>query len=946
MGQAPPAAPPAPVAPVAQGTLIRLANEADKAFNEKNYTETIAKIEELIRGLGPNNQAPQTETFYFYLGLANLLADKPVEAEVAFTDCLKRFPKGEFASRCYLGVGRACILQNTPEKKQRAVEALKLAAQDPKYRSEAGLWLGQVYNDLGKREEAMVVFKSLMGSDIRSPQQTSAAVEVLSLLADTGKQGDLVSYLDRLSNQSGIRDALAWYANQVIAQGDLLVGSQAYEAALALYRSVPPRHQILEIQKASLESLRKDVKILETRALADSSKPLEQRSTAAELLSTLKPAVELAEKALAAIEEKTDLDAALLIRRGRCLYYLNRFEEALVCYRAVRTKYGNSGEAKHGAFSEIVILNKLRKITEIKALCDAYLRKYPDAENVEQVASLVGEVMVQSGNWSEVGKFYASLEAKFPKSENLDRFIFFQGVAHFQDANFKESTPLFTRFLKDFPNSALAEKGLYFMAMSNFLQGKDKYKETLKTCKEYLSKFPDGEYAGDMRYRLAFIDFNDTSEDQTDKIIRDLTSFLTQHPKDASAGSMLCLLGDTYKKKTSDKPDELAKFENSAIEAYKKAVWTESPDDVVQYALDNATSMLQAKKDWAAIATLHGEFLKAKPDSPMALLSAIQVAKMKAREGKGEEAAVMLADALKPRIGNPAAEQVESLIDELVKTMVPRKKPAEINFDEVDKKLVEVLTNAIGGQENPTSNARVYYARARLALLLRRADRADLYLKGIATSNIKTPAVLSPTLLSVCGDILLKMGNLDGAEAMFKRLIDRHKEGMFADAGPVGLGYIALARKKPDEALKIFSDSLDNNPGMSRFKETTLGKLEALIEVGKLDEALKLAQETSGDKTFRGEFAGKALLLMAKTYRKQAEKATGDAKSGLLAQADGVYKKVALAYQSFPDVCAEGYWQDIEVLKELGEKEKADEMLKLLREHPKLKNTERAKQAK
>lgn len=945
MGQAPPAAPVAPGGSVAPGTLIRLANEADKAFGEKNYTEAIAKIEEVLRGLGPNNQAPQTETFYFYLGLANLLADKPVEAEAAFTNCLKRFPKGEFASRCYLGVGRACILQNNEAKKLLAIDALKLAAQDPKYRSEAGLWLGQVYNDLKKPEEAMAVFKSLMGSDIRSPQQTSAAVEVLSLLADTGKLGDLVAYLDRLSNQSGIRDALAWYANQVIAQADMLVGSQSYDSALALYRAVPPRTQILEIQKASLESLRKDVKLLEARALADSSRPLEQRSTAAELLGTLKPAVELAEKALVAIEEKADLDAALLIRRGRCLYYLNRFEEALVCYRAIRTKHGASAEAKHGAYSEIVILNKLKKIPEIKALCEAYLRKYPDAENAEQVASLVGEVMVQSGNWTEVGKFYAGLEAKFPKSENLDRFIFFQGVAHFQDANFKESTPLFTRFLKDFPNSPLIEKGLYFMAMSHFLS--NDYKATLKACKEYLSKFPDGDFAGDLRYRLAFVDSNDKVEDQSDKIIRDLTAFLTQHPNDAAAGSMLCLLGDTYKKKTSDKPDELAKFENSAIESYKKAVWSESPDDVVQYALDSATAMLQAKKDWAAIAALHGEFLTKKPDSPIALLSAMQVAKMKAREGKPEEAAEMLANALKPRIGNPAAEQVESLIDELVKTMVPRgKKPADVNFDEVDKKLVEVLTKAIGDQVNPTTNARVFYARARLALLLRKPDRADLFLKGIATGNTKNPAALSPTLLSVCGDILLKMGDLEGAEAMFKRLADRHKEGMFADAGPVGLGYIALARKKPDEALKIFTDCLDNNPGMARFKEATLGKLEATFEVGKLDEAKKLAEAMAGDKTFRGEFAGKALLALAKTYRKQAEKASGDDKRGLLAQADGVYKKVALAYQSFPDVCAEGYWQDIEVLKELGEQEKADEMLKLLREHPKLKNTERAKQAK
>ena len=63
-----------------------------------------------------------------------------------------------------------------------------------------------------------------MGSDIRSPQQTTAAVEVIGLLADTGKLEDLILYLDRLSNQAGIRDALAWYANQVIVRGDAVGG--------------------------------------------------------------------------------------------------------------------------------------------------------------------------------------------------------------------------------------------------------------------------------------------------------------------------------------------------------------------------------------------------------------------------------------------------------------------------------------------------------------------------------------------------------------------------------------------------------------------------------------------------------------------------------------------------------------------------------------------------
>ncbi|RYD22985.1 MAG: tetratricopeptide repeat protein, partial [Verrucomicrobiaceae bacterium] len=400
--------PPAPAAPVAPATLQRLFSEAEAAFGTKDYDTAVAKIQELLQGLGPNKDAP-LELLYFNIGLGYLLGDKPAEAEAAFTDCLKRFPKGEYASRCYLGVGRACILQNTPEKKELAINALKLAAQDPKYRSEAGLWLGQVYSDLGRREEAMTVFKSLMGSDIRSPQQTTAAVEVIKLLAETGKVEDLSAYLDRLSNQAGIRDAIAWYANQVIVQADELVGTQNYEAALAIYRSVPPRSQITEIQKTALETQRRDVKLLENRVNAEKTKPLNQRSNASELLNTMKPALELAEQALKTVEEKADLDAALLMRRGRCLYYLDRHEEALVCFRTLRTKYGTSADAKPAAYAEIVILNKLKDIPKIKELCDAYLRNYPDSENAEQVATLAGEVLVQSGNWAEVGSFYQGL---------------------------------------------------------------------------------------------------------------------------------------------------------------------------------------------------------------------------------------------------------------------------------------------------------------------------------------------------------------------------------------------------------------------------------------------------------------------------------------------------------------------------------------------------------
>jgi outer membrane protein assembly factor BamD (BamD/ComL family) len=621
------------------------------------------------------------------------------------------------------------------------------------------------------------------------------------------------------------------------------------------------------------------------------------------------------------------------MRRGRCLYYLKRYEEALVCFRTLRTKYTTAPDAKAGAYAEIIIYSELRDYKQLQALCNGYLTAYPDAENAEQVASLTGEFLVQDGKWPEVGKFYRQLETKFPKSENLDRFIFFQAASHFYAAEFDASAPLLDRFLKEFPNSPLLETALYYVAMTNFLS--NKYQETLASCRDYLTKFPDGRYAGDMQYRLSFVDYNDKEDDQSDKIIRELNAFIEAHPNDLAVGSMQCLLGDTYKKKPN---------EDAALEAFKKAVWTESPDDVIQYALDTATSILQGRKDWAAIASLHGEFLKKYPNSPLAMLSATWVAKMKTREGKQDEAAAILGDALKTSIGNPASDQVEFLIDELVKVMVPRKKAKDVDAEAIDKQLVEVFTK-LGAGENPTANARRYYARARLAQMLKRADRSDIFLKSIATNNTEDPSVLSPALLAVSGEILLKTGSLDEAERMFKRLADRYQDSMFSDAGPVGLGLVALARKQPAEALRIFDDVITNNPGSSRFKETTLGKLQALVELGKDDEALQLATETISDKTFRGEFAGKAYLLQARVFRNQAEKTSGAVAEESLKKAHGVYQRVYIAYQGSPEVCADAYWGAYEVAKQLNDTTLAEETLKTLRKHPKLQNTVACKRA-
>ena len=55
-----------------------------------------------------------------------------------------------------------------------------------------------------------------------------------------------------------------------------------------------------------------------------------------------------------AFEEKADVDAALLMRRGRCLLRLNRYEEALVCFRTIRMQYPDATDAEKAARAELV----------------------------------------------------------------------------------------------------------------------------------------------------------------------------------------------------------------------------------------------------------------------------------------------------------------------------------------------------------------------------------------------------------------------------------------------------------------------------------------------------------------------------------------------------------------------------------------------------------------
>lgn len=927
---------PALVSAQAPGTDPKaLFDEAGKAFTTKDYATAVTKIEQLLT-IVTDPKDERRELLLFNLGLANMLAGKNPEALRAFKATLAGFPEGEYASRAALGIGKSAMAIGGKPNQEDAIKALKIAARDPKYRAEAGLALGQVYSDTGQKEAALKIFRSLMGSDIRTPAQTAASVEAVGLLAKSGQIENLVAYMDRLNNQSGVQDAIAWFSNQVIVKGDEMLGEGKHDAALAIYRAVLPRQRILEIQAATLAEKKSELALLKenVKKIDDKVEANTRRIQAInELISSYEGLITQVEEAVTAITKLPDLDAALLMRRGRCFFYSDRKEEALLCFSTLREKYPNTADAKTAAFAEIVIHNQFRNVDKIQPLGEAYLKKYPDAENAEQVATLVGEIIALSNDWGKVLAFYKDLESRYPNSASVDRFVFFQGVAMFQNGDFNDAAALFERFLKTYPQSQLQEQALYRVAMSYFLT--NNYKKTLEWCREYLNRYPDGMFYGDVLYRLAFIDSQDREKNQSEKIVKTLSDYLERKPEDAAAGPMSMLLGDTLQKLKTSK-DMMKVNEDRALVAYKRAVWSTSPDEIIQSALESATAILQSRQDWQGIVDLHGRFMKERSDNQMAMLSATWVSKGMQRLGKPEEGAKILSDALSGTLGDPSREQVELLIHEIVRSLVPKRRGPDFDPAKADQRLQEILNRAAAGKENATTSARIIYARAFLYDSLRNTTQKDQLLKSIANSDAIDPAALSPMLLAVCGEILIKDGKLDRAETMFQRLTDRYKNSTFSDAGPVGLGQIALARKKPDEAYRIFEDALVNNAGTSRFKEATIGKLEALRDLGKFDEAEKLAVKIAGDRAFRGPSIPKIYIILGDSMRMKAKKVSAEEGAEILRQAHGYYQRAYTGYQRELDLTAEAYYKACEVLKEIGNTELYQETLKQFLAHPKL----------
>lgn len=916
-----PAAPGAPAVPAAgaepldlnlEQKATRLQNEAFAAFGEGKFDDALGKAAE-IRKLVNDKPFPQ---ILYLEGACYFNKNDYTKAAEVLQQYVDKFPDGDAIIDVRMALGRSYIQKGEGDK---GIAILKeVVTKSPDKKGEAGLAIANYYKKENKVDEALQILTAVIADGVRTAEGVQATLMAADLYVAKGeveKASQLTETVKGVANQG---DSIVKINNIGLKLGDSLMEAKNFGQALNAYQMVRRKSEIVKLQKAQLDKLQQSLKNPGRGPVSGTKEELDAR---------LKAETEL----LGELEKRTDYDASLYYRLGRCYFEMglsaanpaasdpSRLWQAILAFDVIVQEFKDFPQRDKVMFGMIMANASLKRVDQARKLCEKFIDSFPDSDMMPEVSRLYGMLAYENKDLEGAQKAFDRAMG-FPKADK-EQLLFLRGNVLFEMQRFEEGRSCFEILLKDFKETTYKDDAQYRIALSYFYQ--NDYKNVKKALEGYIKDNPKGQFIIDAKYRLAFIKFQDR---QVDDAMKDLVKLVEESPNDANIGQVHALLGDGYGQR---QPPDYAK----AMENFALAVEKAQTEDVRKYAMDQVTDLYVSDNKWKELADMWQKFLDThKDDEEQALQAVLWISRARVKEGKPDEAKKILSEAIVPKIGNAGNQVVEGLIQQLCSLVAPKKrrpsvlpaapaasggaaapagdaaaKPADPSvaapavavqtFEEVEKDLEKLLTPPAAAM-NGTSQMRILFARAWLAKLMKEPDKAEKLLSIII--EVAKPDDLSPLLLSTIGDNARKKGITDKAEGCYKRLQEVFPDSDYTDGAAVGLAEIAFDKGEYDKALTLFDEATGAKyQGSSRLLDATVGKAKTLVKLKKYDDAFKLYSEISQTKEWRGEATAQALYSMGEIEMLRGK--TGDAVS--------YFQRVFIAHQKWKSWVAKAYLQ-------------------------------------
>jgi TolA-binding protein len=675
--------------------------------------------------------------------------------------------------------------------------------------------------------------------------------------------------------------------------GDSLLNKDNAEGALACYKLVQTREELLQQQTDRLAAMQKQIDANLVAVRADPSRLPEIKAQNEQLQKSITEAKAQLDK----FEKTPDFEGPFLLRVARAYYLMEKRWEAITVYDELLRRQPTGPERESALFGLIVASAEANRATKCRELAEAYLKEFPNGANANTVGYLLGATALQSGDSAAAEAYFGRMLETQTDSTYREQLRYLLGNARFSLGKFDAAAADYATYLKDYPKGSFVEESTYRKALCPLFAGK--YEEALKEISAYIKAYPKGQFVADSKYRINVCYF---AASDYDKVIADADAWVKEFPSDPMTGEVLALKADAL--------ESIPGREDEAIDTYIASLKAAQSEDVLNHSLLEGAKLMQKQGEWEKIDSVFQQFVRDNPKSPMVVAAAYWIGRAKTKEGKPDEAKQVIADVIKKNINDPGQAAVEQLLTQLAQFYAKKKLPLP-GAPPAPDPAVALASILASDSPTPTAKARVLFAESELARLRKDPAAQQKALQDIAT-NFK-PEDLSPALLAQVGDYLLAQSQWDKAGAFFKYLMDTYPKSDYLDFAYNGFGEIAYARKDYPTALRFFTDAIDKAGATQKLKDVTIGQAKTLLAMGRFAEAKKLFEQIAATREWRGDATAYSIYSLGEIEEQQ----------GKLPEAIAYYQRVYVAYGRYLPWVAKAYIRSADCFQKLGKKQEA-----------------------
>ena len=680
--------------------------------------------------------------------------------------------------------------------------------------------------------------------------------------------------------------------------GEYAMSTARYRDALRIFQLVPPKTQLIQLQKQKLAEL--STRILSGRRRALLSNSRHQQT----FLTTLEARII---QQLKALETSEDYTPTFYLHYGQCLLFDEQFYKAWLVFEYMALNEDYAPKLRQEAhYRWVICAHQLTEWEEALTIARNFVDRYPESELAPQALYLIAKAHLEQRRYPESIVVLSDLIDRFPEHNLYGRWLFTRGFNQVVLESFEHARADFQYYLEGFPSGQLAVNARLWTALTYFFE--KNYPICIEQLTDLLETDTRHPLYPEILYRLASTYYSSRDYDSAQKYIESYLSDFNRHQRVNEArvlkGDLLMGSGEL----------------EDAVNSFQM-VDVESPD-LFLYSVFQIGKIFRALEIYEEIIDHFQTFVEGDSFPRRRLSEGLYwLGWAYQQQNRVDLAYPLFEDALNKYGNDPLAGETQSILQALEK-LKKRQSLQSIAPESGLARAADFRTWIIHEINRASQNELLTYL-SRLVLYFH--NRYGSSPSGYSLEKLADTVpleMLDPEALGRIGLKLLEIRD-ERAVSFLSYLVDHFGRSNARAMGFLGLAKLATEKGAYAEAKDWLVKSSEEVPRHEHMHESQLLYGRVLSHLEEYAASISTFEQLLRLKSARGRPQAMALAGIAEAYEKQnnADKAIA------------YYQRIYNMYRAYPDLVSRAYWKSaqlFEILDKLPEAVKTlEEMLDL-----------------